>query len=122
MAFPAVAAVLHIPGRAMDPFSDVLQAAFQPMFATAPPQFTTLVTTFIGAYREFERTGSTPVPGYLAMRQLFCATNGEFNDVVHRLMVAHRGAGPRPSGANGVLGEFDEAGLSRVVETIARDG
>lgn len=106
----------------MDPFSDVLQAAFQPMFATAPPQFTHLVNTFIGAYREFERTGATPVPGYLAMRQLFCATNGEFNDVVHQLLVSHQGAGPRPKEATGVLGTFDEAGLARVVETIARDG
>jgi len=106
----------------MDPFSDVLQAAFQPMFATAPPQFTTLVTTFIAAYREFERTGATPVPGYLAMRQLFCATNGEFNDVVHRLLVAHRGAPPKPRAATGVLGELDEGRLARVVDTIARDG
>jgi hypothetical protein len=108
----------------MTPFSDVLDGAFRPMLASSdtPPAIAKLLQRFIAGYREFERTGETPTPAYLAMRQLFCVTNGEFNDIVHRLLQDTQGGPPRPVASSGVLGTLDEVRLAAVVERIGSQG
>ncbi len=106
----------------MTSFSNVLDAAFGPVLSAGPSPFSELIATFIAGYREFERTGETPVPAYLAMRRLFCATNGEFNDLVHQLLSKNTGGGARPAAASGVLGATDDARLDTIVEAIGRDG
>lgn len=66
-------------------------------------------------------TGQTPPSAYGAMRQLFCHTDGRFNDTVSSLLKVVR----RPyrlENQKGVLGDMEDAGLRTVIDALDRDG
>jgi len=46
------------------------------------PEVHAVLDTFLGGYRAYAETGTTPEAAYHAMRQLFTLTNGAFNRVV----------------------------------------
>lgn len=50
--------------------------------AVAVPALHKLLDIFSAGYHEYARTGLTPDASYLAMRQLFTATNGVFNNLI----------------------------------------
>ncbi len=56
--------------------------------AVAVPALHKLLDTFSAGYREYARTGLTPEASYLAMRQLFTATNGVFNNLISEAISA----------------------------------
>jgi hypothetical protein len=80
-----------------------------------------LVRTFIGGYREFQRTGTTSMSARASLRELYWRTNGRFNDLVAFTL----GLQNRPNGLDtrtGVLGPSDELELGKAVSDIRTRG
>jgi hypothetical protein len=80
-----------------------------------------LVRTFVGGYREFRRSGMTPLSAYSSLRELYCRTNGRFNDLVAFLIGL---LNPPDSIGNhpGLLGTPDELEISKVVRDLRTRG
>jgi Phytanoyl-CoA dioxygenase (PhyH) len=80
-----------------------------------------LVKTFLEGYREFRRTGITPVSAYSSMRQLYWRTNGRFNDlatVILGLLNRPDGVAPRP----GIFGIPDRAEVMHAAHNLRAQG
>jgi hypothetical protein len=80
-----------------------------------------LVRTFVGGYREFRRSGVTPLSAYSSLRELYWRTNGRFNDLVAFLIGM---LNPPHSLADqpGVLGVADELETSKIVHDLRMRG
>lgn len=73
------------------------------------------------AYAKFLREGKTSNTGFHSLRQLYCITNGRFNDWVGKV---HQVIHPpydvqRPAG---ILGELTKADVDRIVADLDREG
>ena len=66
-------------------------------------------------------TGTTPVRAYRSMRDLFCVTDGRFNDTVSDVMRLFRPPLALDS-TTGVLGDMSGATLERVVRDLDEEG
>jgi hypothetical protein len=79
------------------------------------------VDVYARGYRRYLLTGQTPEQAYFALRRLFCATNGRWNDA--QLAVFREAYPPvAPPPGPSVLGEFGGQALSRAVTDLQRDG
>ncbi|MCW7490398.1 phytanoyl-CoA dioxygenase family protein [Leptospira meyeri] len=68
---------------------------------------------------EFAKTGNTPPEAYIQMINLFCATGGLSNDLIHQMIKSPKRKFPVTSG---ILGNFTESELSKVTMTIKEKG
>ena len=72
-------------------------------------------------YCKFLRTGTTPTEAYVAMRKLYCRTNGRYNDFMAALSGLRHP--PRKLAiAKGALGHLDRESISRAAGDIRRHG
>lgn len=63
----------------------------------------------------------TPSGAYLSMRQLYCATNGKFNNSVARFENMFKKNYPLDN-VNGILGKLDHSDVVSISEQIEKDG
>lgn len=76
---------------------------------------------FLAGFAAYKLTGRTPPVSYRAMRKLYGATDGRFNDWC--LEVAQRlRPPPAPGGVSGFLGTWSQVEAGRIVEELDRDG
>src|SRR5205814_5169753 len=76
---------------------------------------------FARGYEVFEQTGSTPLEAYLALRQLYCLTDGRFNDRATALLEQEFPPSP-PADPSGVLGTLGPQPLADFSARLERDG
>lgn len=69
----------------------------------------------------YRRTGETPTDAALSMIDLFCATGGLSNDVVHAAVSAFRRPQPLER-ARGILGDLNSTDMARIGREIRQNG
>ena len=77
---------------------------------------------FDEAYVEFERTGQTPAEGYTALLDLYCATNGKFNEKTHKKITAANPPKKVTTPLSGVAGTLSEQEFTALNKTLNSDG
>lgn len=82
-----------------------------------------------GAYEDFsegmkvfEETSITPPKAYSALINLYCSTNGEFNEQEHKKIATKNPPHPVSSPLSGVVSIFDQAKFKKFNDTLNRDG
>lgn len=80
-----------------------------------------LWVVFLAAFTAYALTGRTFYLGYRAMRNLYGASDGRFNDLCLRIAQVIHPASPPPS-VPGFLGEWRAADTERTVADLDRDG
>lgn len=78
--------------------------------------------TFYNGVNEFESTGVTPERAYHAMINLYCSTNGKFNEDYQRKIQAEQLPAKMPLTVNGFLGTFDKADFESIDNKLNEDG
>ncbi|MDX2212957.1 MAG: GSCFA domain-containing protein [Oculatellaceae cyanobacterium bins.114] len=79
------------------------------------------INTFLEGYQSFEATSKTPFGAYLSLRELYCLTNGEFNDFISNVLGIYY---PEYSlrQVKGLLGKLDDRAMDEVVQSLQKDG
>jgi hypothetical protein len=77
--------------------------------------------SFTWGYSSYKRTKVTPKYAYSSMRQLFCQTNGQFNEFVAKLETSFR---PKYEfkEVEGILGNLDQQHIKEISEGIKQNG
>ncbi len=84
-------------------------------------QLNNALNLFLTGYDNYEKTGETPRDAYVLMRQLFCLSNGFFND----LCADGISSANRPyivENPDGVLGKLSDVSIENIISSISRDG
>ncbi len=76
---------------------------------------------FATGYREFQRTGTTPMPSYFGLRGLYVATNGRFNDAFSWVLSKYHPASEVAPGES-ILGDISDDSVRRIAEDIEKNG
>src|SRR5947209_6784815 len=79
------------------------------------------VTELWRGRKPYQKTLETPQASYLALRDLFCATNGWSNDLLHAVVRRRWPAVPLRE-ARGALGNLSPADVAQTTAALDRDG
>ena len=85
------------------------------------PALNKLVDIFLEGYQSFIETKFTPQNSYLALRYLYCLTNGYFNDFISDC-INQFNPPYQLNCTNGILGELEKFKISNIVEQITQHG
>src|ERR1043165_2391955 len=77
---------------------------------------------FSKGFAEFQKTGKTSQEAYLAMINLYCLSNGKFNEELHRKLAAEQPPVKNNAVEDSLLGKLDEKDFSKINDTLNRDG
>ena len=77
---------------------------------------------FFRGYNDFLKTGSTPHESFVAMVDLYAATNGEFIDSVNKKIRKLNPASSVPSVIDGIIGSYSARDFDVVNNELNRDG
>ncbi len=88
--------------------------------ALNPPKAPAAV--FEDGYQEFLKTGKTPHEAYMAMLNLFCATDNAFLDDYNKKIAALHPPVKQPEIINGVLGTLNTKDFNDINATLNKDG
>lgn len=90
-------------------------------FAKNAARFLRNIGVFFLGYTAFKVSKRTPKGAYASMRQLYCQTNGGFNELVSKMETVFR----RPyklEKVSGVLGHLDPSDIRRIADDIRENG
>lgn len=73
-------------------------------------------------YREFEKSGVTPHESYMAIINLFCMSNGKFNEEFHKKIKGLHPAHLVPNKVKGLLGNLDKEDFNKINNELNDDG
>ncbi len=73
-------------------------------------------------YQTFLKTGHTPDDGYMNMVNLYCATDGRFNDKVHKEIISKNPPKKINQSISGVIGTFSPQEFHQKNEILNKDG
>ncbi|MNR75293.1 Phytanoyl-CoA dioxygenase (PhyH) [compost metagenome] len=79
------------------------------------------LTQFAMGYEEYSARRQTPHAAYASMRNLFCSTNGGFNDGMQRVLASAHPPYAIPS-TDGLFGKGDEESLAAIMEALDTEG
>ncbi len=77
---------------------------------------------FKKGYAEFLKTGKTSPEGNMAMIDLYCRTNGKFNEAMHKKMAAAHPKAALKENLEGVIGKLSEKEFSKVNDQLKKNG
>ena len=77
--------------------------------------------SFARGYRQLRRTNATPANAYQSLRQLYCLTNGRFNDAVSWGLSRFHPISKIPQAAS-ILGDVSDTAIARLVRDIDANG
>jgi hypothetical protein len=79
------------------------------------------ISNIIKGYVNYFQDRETSGEAYFALRQLFCLTNGRFNDLIAFISGYFNPPG-KPGYAESVVGSFDQKTINHIVENINKEG
>ncbi len=78
--------------------------------------------SFWQGYKEFQKSGETPLDSYYAMRNLYVKTNGWFNDIFQRLYSINHPAKPIKSFRNSFMCDVTASDVRAAVKGLDKNG
>ncbi len=76
---------------------------------------------FLEGYNDFLVTGKTSQDAYMTLINLYCRTNGRFNEIMHKKLAALNPPAVKKEG-EGLIGKLNEKDFSNINETLKKDG
>ncbi len=80
------------------------------------------INAFNQAYAVFQKTGETPKQGYEALLELYCLTNGKFNDTMNTKLISSNPPKKINATLEGVIGKIDDVKFKNINNTLNKDG
>lgn len=77
---------------------------------------------FTEGYKTFEKTGKTSNEAYMAFINLYCSSNGKFNEKINKEIVANNLPKKITEPINGIIGNLNEQEFQKVNQTLNNDG
>jgi hypothetical protein len=77
---------------------------------------------FNEGYKKFIQTGETPTEAYMAFINLYCKTNGKFNETKHNEIIKSNPPQKISSALNGVIGTIEPTEFKSINSNINKDG
>jgi hypothetical protein len=77
---------------------------------------------FAEAYAHFKKTGTTSPEGYTALLDLYCSTNGKFNEKAHKELIVENPPKKINGPLTGVPGTIDQKDFENLNTTLNKNG
>ncbi|MDP3557252.1 MAG: phytanoyl-CoA dioxygenase family protein [Bacteroidota bacterium] len=77
---------------------------------------------FVQAYAAFKKTGTTSTEGYTALLDLYCSSNGKFNEKIHKEIIVSNPPKKITDSVNGIIGKISPADFTNINTILNKDG